>query len=1037
MATKYSILLYLCFCHAFLLGVKAQDVPRFIEKLTTDEGLSNNNINDLEEDDNGFLWIATTDGLNRFDGTAVVQYFHEHNGNSLPHNYVYCLKKLPGNRLAIGTQGGIGFYNGNTSVFNNFYYKQNSALDELDNSIIELETDANGNLWAASRNCVFIFDPNLKLKKILSSPFTEAQSIKQRLRFVEKILPLVGGDVLLYLYDGWYVYSNKTNGVLSLKKSAYAEQLQFLKVISAPRDVKKIDPYFPFAHVFKAFEKYFLCIAPYADTLFLLDEKGHQLSSCFFPYNKYPHVLWSQQISTIDSTRLLMMFHDRGLVDIQISWQQNRPVLKNVSSLLFSEHEYTSALRDHRGNWWLATAEAGLKKISPNKQYFTSATLVDPNSGKQINYEVVSSSNYKNTLWVATYGDGFFEIDLSTGKQQQHHFYKTGNDPWPNFIWNIRTVSADTLWVGTQEGMFWYSVSSKNYGRLPTSMGKPPVLDTVAITTQFTDSHGLVWMGLGKGKGVCYFDTKSKRFTYYPGTTPNGGYPLRYPLNIAEDEQGDLWFTNDASALLVKWKRNANRFQTVSLPASIQKQIGGLYGIWCEGNSTLWLGSLAYGLIKFQPASNSVTVYSHEKGLNSSHISSIFEDHKKRLWLITESGLSCFNQHAETFVNYTSRDGLPVQYPTDYFYYNAANGRLFAGGYGKVFYFDPDLVAPDEPAQKTFITSMLVNGKVRMPGNDQPAKFSDQENDITIQYTAVDLTNGAETKYEYKLIGEDTSWIFAGNQRQMNFSHLAPGGYTFMVRAANSSGVWSRQVASVNFRIASPFTQTIWFYALMLLAIAAVFYTIHRFRLSQLLRIEQIRSEISRNLHDEVGANLTNISLSSLLAQKQLNKESPVSLLLDRIYQDSQTVSQAMREIVWSINPKIDTLGEALPRMMHYASELLEANNIALTAEIAPEVERVKLTMKQRRDVYLIFKEAVNNMAKHSKAAHAKITISMNKNVLIMMIADDGTGFDISAPLIHNGLKNMRERSENYHWQLLVTSQNGLGTTIVLNAGIA
>src|SRR5205085_1790983 len=185
------------------------------------------------------------------------------------------------------------------------------------------------------------------------------------------------------------------------------------------------------------------------------------------------------------------------------------------------------------------------------------------------------------------------------------------------------------------------------------------------------------------------------------------------------------------------------------------------------------------------------------------------------------------------------------------------------------------------------------------------------------------------------------------------------------------------------------------------------------------------------------GANLTNISLSTLLAQKQISNEAAVNKILERIYQDSQTVSEAMREIVWSINPKIDKLGEALPRMLLYAAELLEAKNIELKAEIIPQVEQLKFSMQQRHDLYLIFKEAVNNIAKHSKAKQVMINFNLNTQILNMIIADDGKGFDASAPLVNNGLKNMNERANKHQWQLTVRSGQNAGTTIMLNAPIA
>ncbi|HSC40301.1 MAG TPA: two-component regulator propeller domain-containing protein, partial [Chitinophagaceae bacterium] len=133
MAHKYIIGFYLFVCPVFCVNAMAQDPPHFIEKLTTREGLSSNKINDVLQDDNGFLWIATSDGLNRFDGTEIIQYYYHDGVNSLPHNYVYCLKKLPGNCLAAGTQAGLSFYDGNTGLFRNFYYARHNALDEYNN----------------------------------------------------------------------------------------------------------------------------------------------------------------------------------------------------------------------------------------------------------------------------------------------------------------------------------------------------------------------------------------------------------------------------------------------------------------------------------------------------------------------------------------------------------------------------------------------------------------------------------------------------------------------------------------------------------------------------------------------------------------------------------------------------------------------------------------------------------------------------------------------------------------------------------------
>ncbi|HEY4109341.1 ligand-binding sensor domain-containing protein [Puia sp.] len=1001
------------------VATNAQGLPHFVEKLTISEGLNSNVINDLVQDDNGFLWIATPDGLNRFDGTETVHFMHQQGLNSLAHSYINCLLKLPDHTLAIGTQAGISFYNPNTGIFLNFYSHHQPSLDLYNNMIGELTIDAFGNCWAASRSCIYIFDRQHQLKKIIPAPFDESVAAKERLSFVEKMVPLSNGDVLLCLYTGWSLFSAATDTLIQ-----YERPPPFLPPANPGS--------FPAARIFKLFSDHFLSIPPGSDSLYLFDEQAGKKSSCYFPYNKYPFISWSQQLVTIDSNRLLLLLHNYGLLMISLTWRSGIPRLSSLSPLLFDENEYKTALCDRQGNWWLATTKEGLQKISPTRQSFIGAPLIDRQTKRPIRYEVLSCNRLGSTLWVCTYGEGFFEIDLSTGRQIQHRLTGTGGDTWANFVWNTSRQNKDTLFLGTQVGLYGYSTRTGKSGRLSGYPGKPPVLDSVAITTQFVDSHGLLWMGLGKGRGLCIYDQSSHRFSWYPGNTASG-YPLRYPTDITEDSKKDLWFTNDGSNLLVHWDRRTGIFTPVALPATIQKQVGPLRGICSQGDSLLWIGDITGGLIKYHLRHQTLDFYGREHGLSNCHISDIHEDHRKRLWLVTEGGLVCFDPQTGIFANFTTKDGLPVSYPTSNLFYDDRAKRFYTGGHGAWFYFDPDGIFPGRSVKNTLITALLVNGAPWPLNTGASTVFHSQQNDITIQYAAVDLVDGPSTRYFYRLLGADTGWMSAGKQRQINFSHLQPGHYTFQVRAANLIDAVGSPTAGFSFRINPPFTQTAFFYALIGLILAIGLFILYRYRRKQSNQTMQVRREISRNLHDEVGANLTNISLSSLLAQRQLQNDGVVGKILERIYQDSQLVSESMREIVWSINPRIDTLGEALPRMLHYASNLLEANNIELQAEISPDVERLRLTMKQRRDVYLIFKEAINNMVRHSNATRALVQFYLSGKTLTMKIADNGTGFDPIRTSENNGLKNMQERARQHRWKLKILSHPQEGTTITLD----
>lgn len=1005
MVDRYLILLYCLVPVAIPESANAQGIPHFIEKLTMTEGLSSNNINDLAQDNNGFLWIATPDGLNRWDGTEVIQYFHHTQPNSIPHNYVYCLKKLPGGSLAIGTASGLAFYDDNTGVFQQFYHRLNSPMDEYNNTILRLETDVFGNCWAASQNCVYLFDQQHHLKKVFFSPFTGADASRQRIRYADKILPLSNGDVWLHLYNGWRLYDNKKDELSDDPPS---------RPFPLPRPFLKDDVPFPEARLFSVYEKYLFYICPHTDSLRLLDEEGRCLSSWSFPYNKYPHIAWSQTVTVLDSSRMLLLLHNYGMLIIDVGWRQGRPFFRSMTPLLFPASEYNTALRDRQGNWWLATAREGLQKISPSRQHFHGEVLTDRSTGEPARYEATTISRWGDHLWIGTYGNGFFKKDLRSDSTRQYILTHTGDDTWANFVWNIRQIDEDTLWLGTQTGLFWYSLRRKKCGRLPASPDKPTALDSVAVTTQFCDDDGHIWMGLGKGRGLCCWDPKRRRFRYYPGNDPHA-YPLRYPTHITGDGQKGLWFISDASRKLVHWHRRTDSFEIVSLPATPGEQAGNLSSIYCDNDSILWLGSITSGLIRYNRSKGSAVLYGHERGLANGHVSSIYNDHRGKLWLATESGLTCFYQSTESFVNFSTKDGLPVIYPTADFYYDSSSRRLYSAGHGNFFYFLPHQICPSTMPPRALITGMKADG-----------------NNVTVQYAAVDLTDGASTCYAYQLQGMDTGWIMAGHQRQISFGHLGPGSYTFIVHAAGAGGEHFGQPASVSFRIPIPFSHSLGFYALLLVALAGLVCIFYSYRQKQLNRTRQIRSEISRNLHDEVGANLTNISLSSLRAKQQLHNEEAVRQLLESIYEDSQTVSEAMRDIIWSIDPAIDTLGDALPRMLHYATRLLEADKIELHAEIPTAVEAVKLSMKQRRDVYLIFKESVNNMAKHSNATQALIRFASAPNTLIMTIADNGSGFDAETIHPSNGLRNMRERARDHGWRLKIESGPKEGTTITL-----
>ena len=285
--------------------------------------------------------------------------------------------------------------------------------------------------------------------------------------------------------------------------------------------------------------------------------------------------------------------------------------------------------------------------------------------------------------------------------------------------------------------------------------------------------------------------------------------------------------------------------------------------------------------------------------------------------------------------------------------------------------------------------------------------------------------------YQYQFRGIDNNWHDYQLRTNIYFQEISGGSYTFTVRKKFNSTI----LRIVKIYIRPNVWQKWWFlpsiYALILLIIGSAFYFVFLYRLRQAVQIRQVRNHIAADLHDEIGATLSGIGILSSLAQKNLNESHPSFGLMRRINDDALSIGNTMDDIVWSINPKNDDLESILARMSRYAAELFDAKEIDYQIVIPENLKDVKLTMEQRRDVYLIFKEAVNNLVKYSKCKNALVEIKVSKQ-FELLIRDDGLGFDTMIETSRNGLKNMKNRANDLNGNLEIESRIGKGSSIKL-----
>jgi signal transduction histidine kinase len=299
----------------------------------------------------------------------------------------------------------------------------------------------------------------------------------------------------------------------------------------------------------------------------------------------------------------------------------------------------------------------------------------------------------------------------------------------------------------------------------------------------------------------------------------------------------------------------------------------------------------------------------------------------------------------------------------------------------------------------------------------------------------MDYRKAGAAHYRYRLKGFDYDWNNSGLSNTATYTNLDPGNYTFLVQASNDNTTWSNDFALLNLHVLPMWWQTWSFKIFVGCCIVAIGYTIYHYRLQQLLKIERVRNNIARDLHDEIGSSLSSISIFSRLAQRHINtKDVNPDLLLQKINEDAIHVMDSMSDIVWSINTKNDEFENVFYRMREHAVQLLEAKNYVVHFHFDERLGHIRFDMQNRRDFYLIYKEALNNIAKYAEGKNVWIDLALNNNKIELVIKDDGKGFDVSkANRKGNGLSNMHKRADAISAKLDITSTINGGSALHLS----
>jgi len=601
--------------------------------------------------------------------------------------------------------------------------------------------------------------------------------------------------------------------------------------------------------------------------------------------------------------------------------------------------------------------------------------------------------------------------------------------------------------------------------------------------TMCQDSGGEWWMSTGEGL-IRY--PKLGSLDHLASVRPKAVYKMRdgLPTNeifrIFEDSRRDMWISTlgDPKGVLTRWDRATQTFQRYSKADGIPDSAPTAFGEDSVGN--VWIGLYSGGLLRYR--AGRFTPFTSLDGVPAGMIRCLYFDHAGRLWVATtKGGVARVDQptaERPTFFSYTAADGLSsnqancvaedqwgniyvgtgrgldkLNPATGYIgHYTTADGLAnsfvnvsLRGKDGSLWFgtlqgLSRLIPEPDRPAtQPNILLTALRIASIPYPISELGAtnitcsELGAGQNNVQVEFTGLSLAPGESLRYQYKLDGASSEWSAPTDQRVVSYPNLAPGAYRFSVRAIGSSGTMSEMPAELSFTIAPPIWRRWWFISMTATLVMLAAYALYRYRVGRLLEIERVRTRIASDLHDDIGANLTRIGILSEVAHSQLRAKEPgASSPLGSIAEISRECVASMGDIVWAIDPACDYLIDLVQRMRRFAGEVFSNGKIDFQLRAPSGEQDLALGPDLRRDVFLIFKEAASNAARHARCSYVDIELTLEGSRLVLKITDNGSGFDTCGASEGHGLASMKRRAADLGGDLRLVSTQGEGTQVIL-----
>jgi len=961
------------------------------------DGLNSNDITAIAKDKRGLMWLGTYSGLNIYDGYTFTKAEGPLGSTGITSLSLHEKK----NELLVATAAGLYSINLSTLQSTQLQAAHKAAWSRLQAHAI-CTLPASGAVYVSfGGGYIAQLMPNNRLELVCRLPDT--------LRTISHLVPF-GQGMIASNGDTWYInLAGKTAAPLNTWKHIM-----------------------PFSSLTRS--GHYLLLNSYSSglSLFDLNTMTHALPA--FLRAPESNIAAGVLRSAIKGSKLYLVCDNYTFYIADLE-QRSLANLSGKYPDIFEGKACNALFIDEHDIIWIATNK-GLIKIEERPELFTRELY---NAPSRVSTRKMLEDE-DGDIYVASYV-GLWHYRAATGKWQCY----SGNpgqrslpSPFPRPVQPMSLLPDplnDALYLGLDNDLLLRFDKRK---KLFESAGYSKDLkgeSLAGIYTMVRDKTGRIWLGCGKG--LAHYDPASGQLVLHRKDAFDTG-PVRIKY-LYTDGKSDLLYIAAVTGLFIAdiHKGILLRLDTRSRPALSNNDV--LFAEPDPGGH-IWIGTNGGGINILSPDHKKIRYIHKQHGLSNEVVYSIIHEDEHTAWISTFNGLDRYRKDQQSFNNFFEEDGLSSNEFNQNSFLKTKEGKMYFGSINGVTTFYPDRLSTVMPF------SVFLAGISRWDDKTQNVKLLQQETDpknpiikkpsdllLELHFGCTDYSDPQRNTFSYRVRELSDNWISLEDRHTLNLSGIPYGEYTIEVRAINSRGVSSANILLFQVKVLQPFYRTWWFFGLVLLGLALVFYIAYQIKYQSFKNILQLRMKIASNLHDEVGSLLTRITMFSDNLRYSKNTEEQRNAKLEKIAALSRNATASMSDVLWTIDSRNDFAGNLLDRMREHTEEMLLPLGIDVNFVVQGTDLKQRVLSDTRGELYLIFKEAINNIVKHSDATRVTITYRMQDKGFLLGIVNDGAREEISSLSTGQGLHNMKMRAGKIGARITVQKNEGLFSVEISN----